>query len=171
MHQGIRRSASMAILAAALSALAGAPATAAGGSSDQPSVRSTPARPANPDFENAKAAIHHKQYTNAIGWLQRVVASEPDNPEAYNLMGFATRKSGNPGGSLQYYQKALSLDPKHLGAHEYIGEAYLMLDQPQRAEEHLARLDQLCTFGCREYRQLKTAIANYKKGVKPQASR
>lgn len=147
------------------------PAVAAGGSSDAPSTPSTPARRANPDFDNAKAAIAHKQYTNAMGWLQRVIAAEPNNPEAYNLMGFATRKSGNPSGSLQYYQKALSLDPKHLGAHEYIGEAYLMLDQPQRAEEHLSRLGQLCTFGCKEERELKTAIANYKKGVKPQASR
>ncbi len=171
MHQGIRRSTSMAILVAAFSALAVAPAMAAGGSSDRPETPSRPARPANPDFDNAKAAIQHKQYTNAIGWLQRVIAKEPNNPEAYNLMGFATRKSGDANGSLQHYQKALSLDPKHLGAHEYIGEAYLMLDQPQRAEEHLARLDQLCTFGCKEHRELKAAIANYKKGIKPRAER
>ena len=157
-------------LLAAVSALSATPAVAAGGSSDQPSIRSAPARPANPDFENAKAAIQHKQYANAIGWLNRVTAKEPNNPEAYNLLGFATRKSGDPAGSLQHYQKALSLDPKHLGAHEYIGEAYLMLDQPQRAEEHLSRLDQLCTFGCKEHRELKAAIANYKRGVRPRAS-
>lgn len=168
MYQRFGRSLSTAILIASLAALCPAAASAAGGSSDQPA---TPARPKNPDFENAKAAIQHKQYTNAIGWLQRVIAQEPNNPEAYNLLGFATRKSGNAAGSLQYYQKALSLDPKHLGAHEYIGEAYLMLDQPQRAEEHLAQLDRLCTFGCKEYRELKAAIANYKKGIKPQAGR
>ncbi len=157
-------------LLATVSALATAPAMAAGGSSDQPSTRSVPARPANPDFENAKAALHHNQYANAIGWLNRVIAAEPNNPEAWNLLGYATRKSGDPAGSLQHYQKALSLDPRHLGAHEYIGEAYLMLDQPQRAEEHLSRLDQLCTFGCKEHRELKAAIANYKRGIKPRAS-
>lgn len=169
MSWSIRRSTSLAVVLAALSALPVLPAVAAGGSSDRPPAAAP--KPANPDFENAKAAIHHKQYTNAIGWLQRVIAREPNNPEAYNLLGFATRKSGDAAGSLQHYQKALSLDPKHLGAHEYIGEAYLMLDQPQRAEEHLARLDQLCTFGCREHRELKAAIANYKKGIKPQAAR
>jgi hypothetical protein len=68
---------------------------------------------------------------------------------------------------LQYYNQALQIDPKHLGAHEYVGEAYLMLDQPQQAEQHLARLDQLCVFGCAEHRELKTAIANYKAGRKP----
>jgi Flp pilus assembly protein TadD len=169
MHHLIGRGAMAMVVALSVSAVA--PALAAGGSSDRPSSTTAPAKPANPDFANAKAAIAHKQWANAIGWLQRVVAAEPTNPEAYNLLGYATRKSGDANGSLQHYQKALSLDPKHLGAHEYIGEAYLMLDQPQRAEEHLARLDQLCTFGCKEHRELKTAIANYKKGIKPQASK
>ena len=68
--------------------------------------------------------------------LQQVVAKEPQNADAYNLMGFATRKSGNPNGSLQYYTQALRIDPKHLGANEYIGEAYLMLDRPAEAEQH-----------------------------------
>ena len=36
-----------------------------------------------------------------------------------------------------------------------------------QAEQHLARLDSLCVFGCAEYRMLKTAIANYKQGKKP----
>jgi len=39
------------------------------------------------------------------------------------------------------YEKALALDPRHLGAHEYIGEAYLALDDLAKAKEHLARLD------------------------------
>ena len=42
-----------------------------------------------------------------------------------------------------------------------------MLDQPQQAEQHLARLNSLCVFGCTEYRMLKAAIADYKAGKKP----
>jgi hypothetical protein len=42
-----------------------------------------------------------------------------------------------------------------------------MLDRLAEAEQHLARLDALCTFGCAEQRMLKTAIANYKAGKKP----
>ena len=80
---------------------------------------------------------------------------------------FATRKSGDANGSLQYYQQALVIDSRHIGSHEYRGEAYLMLDQPAQADQHLARLDSLCVFGCAEYRMLKTAIANYKAGKKP----
>ena len=128
----------------------------------------TPKASAAPsDYSRAKAMIEAKNYKDALPLLQQVVAKEPRNADAYNLLGYATRKSGNPNGSLQYYNYALQLDPKHLGAHEYIGEAYLMLDQPQQAEQHLARLDQLCVFGCAEHRELKAAIANYKAGRKP----
>ena len=42
-----------------------------------------------------------------------------------------------------------------------------MLDRPQEAEQHLARLDSICVFGCAEYRMLKTAVADYKAGKKP----
>ena len=79
---------------------------------------------------------------------------------------FATRKSGDANGALQYYNTALGLDPKHLGANEYIGEAYLMLGKVAEAEQHLARLDSLCVFGCVEQRTLKQAIADFKAGKK-----
>jgi predicted Zn-dependent protease len=121
----------------------------------------------DPDYGKAKSMIEAKNYAGAIPLLQQVVAKDPKNANAFNLLGYATRKSGNPQGSLQYYTTALQIDPKHLGANEYIGEAYLMLDQPQQAEQHLARLDQLCVFGCAEHRELKAAIANYKAGKKP----
>jgi predicted Zn-dependent protease len=122
---------------------------------------------ADPTFGRAKAMIEAKDYKGALPLLQQVVAKEPKNADAYNLLGYATRKSGDPNGSLQYYTYALSIDPKHLGANEYIGEAYLMLDKPQQAEQHLARLDSLCVFGCVEQRTLKAAIASYKAGKKP----
>jgi len=133
-----------------------------GGAADQPA-----AKPADPNYVRAKAMIEARDYANAVPLLQQVVAKDPRNADAYNLMGYATRKSGNANGSLQYYQQALAIDPRHLGANEYIGEAYLMLDQPAQADQHLARLDSLCVFGCAEYRMLKTAIANYKAGKKP----
>ena len=138
---------------------------AAFGMGNDPAPAAKPA--ADPTFGRAKAMIEAKDYRGALPLLQQVVAKEPKNADAYNLMGYAIRKSGDPNGSLQYYNYALTLDPKHLGANEYIGEAYLMLDQPQQAEQHLARLDSLCVFGCVEQRTLKAAIANYKAGKKP----
>ena len=151
------------LIALAAIALSG-PTFAMGGSSDQPEA--TKAGPPT-DYSRAKAMIEAKNFKEAIPLLQQVVAKEPKNADAYNLLGYATRKSGDPNGSLQYYTTALQIDPKHLGANEYLGEAYLMLDKPQQAAQQLARLDQLCVFGCVEYRTLKTAIADYKAGKKP----
>ena len=128
---------------------------------------SAPPKAVDPNFGQAKALIEARNYAPALPLLQQVVARDPKNADAYNLLGYATRKSGNPTGSLQYYNQALQIDPKHLGAHEYVGEAYLMLDQPQQAEQYLARLNSLCLFGCTEYRMLKAAIADYKAGKKP----
>ena len=157
------RSTLIAIIAAlGFGLTAGAFAAGGGGGAEQPA-----AKPADPNYTRAKAMIEGRDYANALPLLQQVVAKDPKNADAYNLMGFATRKAGNPNGSLQYYQQALAIDARHLGAHEYIGEAYLMLDQPTQAEQHLARLDSLCVFGCAEYRMLKAAVANYKAGRKP----
>jgi tetratricopeptide (TPR) repeat protein len=157
------------ILAAAAVLTLGLPALsfAAGGGADSPRPAAAPATPADPNFAQAKAMIEARNYANAIPLLQQVVQRDPRNADAYNLLGFATRASGNPRGSLQYYQQAMAIDARHLGAHEYLGEAYLMLDQPAEADKMLARLDSLCVFGCTEYRMLKTAIANYKQGKKP----
>lgn len=153
----------VALIAASLAmALSG---TALGMGNDSSAPAAKPA--ADPTFGRAKAMIEAKDYRGALPLLQQVVAKEPKNADAYNLLGYATRKSGDPNGSLQYYNYALTLDPKHLGANEYIGEAYLMLDRPKEAEQHLARLDALCVFGCAEQRTLKAAIASYKAGRKP----
>ena len=158
------------ILAAAAVLTLGLPALsfAAGGGADPQRVEPVkPATPADPNFAQAKAMIEARNYAPAIPLLQQVVQRDPRNADAYNLLGFATRASGNPQGSLQYYQQALAIDARHLGAHEYLGEAYLMLNQPAEADKMLARLNSLCVFGCAEYRMLKAAIASYQQGKKP----
>jgi tetratricopeptide (TPR) repeat protein len=156
--------ASLAALSLGLCSVAFAAGGGGGGGADSPSMQQS--KPVDPNFTRAKAMIEARDYRGAIPLLQQVVASDPRNADAYNLMGYATRSSGNPNGSLQYYQQALAIDPRHLGAHEYIGEAYLMLNRPADAEYHLSRLDSLCIFGCTEYRMLKSAIATYKQGKK-----
>ena len=154
--------AAAAVLSLGVSTLAFA---AGGGGSDSQPIQST--KPADPNFTRAKAMIEARDYKGSLPLLQQVVAKDPRNADAYNLMGYATRSAGDPNGSLQYYQQALAIDPRHLGAHEYIGEAYLMLNRPADAQQHLARLDSLCVFGCTEYRQLKAAIASYSAGKRP----
>ena len=64
--------------------------------------------------------------------------------------------------------------PKHRGAHEYIGEAYLALNDLANAKQHLAKLDSLCFLPCSEYTDLKKAIQEYEQNggtTKPSAGR
>ena len=65
----------------------------------------------------------------------------------------------------------LEIDPKHRGAHEYIGEAYLMVKNLARAEEHLAALDRICLLPCEEYTDLKAKVAAYKASLRPESVR
>ena len=67
-----------------------------------------------------------------------------------------------PSGLRQWLTSALQLDPRHRGAHEYIGEAYLMANNLTKAEEHLAALQRICLILCGEYEDLKKAIADYR---------
>ena len=48
-----------------------------------------------------------------------------------------------------YYEKALSHDLRQKGAHEYIGDLYLKLKQPEKAKEHFAKLDSICFLAAR----------------------
>jgi tetratricopeptide (TPR) repeat protein len=106
-------------------------------------------------------AIDAQDWDGAIGRLQDYVGTHPKDADAYNWLGFASRKKGNLDDAFRYYDTALSLNPKHRGAHEYLGEAYLQAGNLPKAQEHLAMLDKLCWLPCKEYSQLKAAIADY----------
>jgi len=143
------------------------------GGGDAPS-RAVPLKPDDPDYTRATKAIKAEDFTAAIRLLEQVVARDGTNADAYNWLAYAVRRNGDPAGSLPIYQKALAIEPKHRGAHEYIGEAYLALDDMAKAKEHLAALDRLCLFPCSQYRDLKRAIEAYEKSggkVKPTAAR
>ncbi len=116
-------------------------------------------------LDKAESAIDAGNYQDAIPIWEDVVETDPENANAYNLLGFAFRNIGDYGKSETYYDQALTIDPKHKGANEYLGELYLKLGQLEKAEAQLARLDDICISGCEEYDDLKAAIASYKTGV------
>ncbi len=97
--------------------------------------------------------------------LELVIKEDPNNADAYNLLGYSWRKRPNPdvNKALENYRMALKISPGHKGVHEYIGEAYLMVKNPGEAEKHLAELERLCgNKACEEYQDLAKSIAAYK---------
>lgn len=130
---------------------------AAGGDSGSPST------PVDPVLEQANAAIAKQDWAAAQQTLKQALASDANNADYHNLYAFSLRKAPHPDMNqvFLHYQEALRIDPRHRGAHEYIGEAYLMVDNLTKAREHLAALDKLCFFPCNEYTDLKQAVAKY----------
>jgi len=113
----------------------------------------------------AREAIQKQDWRRSLAELNLAVREEPRNADVHNLLGYTYRKQATPNlpKAFEHYKTALSLNPKHKGAHEYVGEAYLMDKKPQEAEKHLAELERLCgNKTCEEYADLAKAITAYK---------
>ncbi len=127
------------------------------------SSRIESATPSNPDYAAAVKEIDKKNYAAAIPLLQKVVAAEPKNADAYNYLGYTHRQLGKMDEAVSFYQQALAIDPDHLGANEYLGELWLQVGDLGKAEKRLEVLDDACFFGCDQYYKLRDAIDDYKK--------
>lgn len=117
----------------------------------------------HPSFVTAQKLIGAQDYSQALTALSLVIKDEPQNADAWNLKGFSHRKIGEFSASQSAYETALSLDPKHTRAMEYMGELYLTLGNLPEAEALLKRLNKLCYFNCKDRDLLKEAIAAYRK--------
>ncbi len=114
-------------------------------------------------------AFDAEEWQEVIRHMNEVVRKKPWHDNAYSLLGFAHRKLGDFDRSLSFYDRALTLNPHNREALEYLGEAYLELDEPERTEDVLAALALECeriavTFpdgnwqtGCEEWVHLNAA--------------
>ena len=126
--------------------------------------RDKPEKSESANIVAGRKAIDAKDYKAAIGHLTKAVQEEPKNADAHSMLGYSYRKVGTFDKSMEHYQTALKLDSGHRSAHEYLGELYLDMNQPDNAEKQLASLKKACPFfgKCEEYEDLKKAIDGYK---------
>ena len=117
-------------------------------------------------YLSAEKLINKKQFSDAILKLNDALASDSKNADIYNYLGFSHRKLGKMEQAAVYYNKALEINPKHKGALEYQGEMYLTLNEINKAEENLKKLDKICFLGCSEFDKLKKSIKDKKSGKK-----
>ena len=154
----IRAFAAVLLLGGAVTMLPAADATAAGSSS---STSSATTQADQRNIERGKQAIEAGDWERAATFLERASESSPRNADVFNLLAYSYRHLDRLDDAFENYGRALELDPKHLGAHEYIGEAYLMVGDLAKAEEHLATLRDICA-SCEETEELAEAIAHFK---------
>jgi len=69
------------------------------------------------------------QYENARGYFASALQRKVDMYEAWNYVGYTSRKLGEYDKALQAYDEALRLNPNYGEAIEYRGEAYLALNR------------------------------------------
>ena len=117
-------------------------------------------------YELAEKHIYNKKYDKSLKLLKKLTKREDlgtRRADIYNLLGFSYRKLENPelDKSFAAYMMALELDPEHAGAHEYLGELYLMRDQKNQAMRILSKLENLVGKNAEEYKDLLQAIENY----------
>lgn len=110
------------------------------------------------DLAGALRLIEAERWADAAARLEALSARRPDDPEVWNLLGFSYRKGGDLDRAGPAYERALTLDPDHLGALAYQGELFLQRGDEAAALVNLARLTALCPQGCAERDALAAAL-------------
>jgi tetratricopeptide (TPR) repeat protein len=116
----------------------------------------------DPDFAAGKRALVAEDWNGAIAALKLAALRDPRNADIQNYIGYAYRRLKQLGPAMQHYQQALLLNRRHRSAHEHVGELYLVLGEPAKAEQQLAVLEDICLIPCVETDDLQRAIAAYK---------
>jgi len=156
-----RRAVALFGISATLAVFAGVGPIVAAGSEGSSGSSSASTLQIQDEIRAAQKFINSGRFSSAIQTLQAVVQQDAQNADAYNLLGFASRKLQKTDDAAEYYEAALEIKPDHLGALEYQGELFLMIDEPDKANANLEKLLELCGMDCHEYLDLKAEIASF----------
>jgi tetratricopeptide (TPR) repeat protein len=110
--------------------------------------------------ENAYALAKADRYDEALAVLD--LMQDRETPEALNYRGYATRKLGRVDEGIGYYLKSVALDPQYAQVREYLGEAYVIKGDVEKAREQLRAIEAICGIDCEEYEDLAKAISEQK---------
>jgi tetratricopeptide (TPR) repeat protein len=92
---------------------------------------------AKKDLVGGKADSAKKRFGKALKKFKEATEIDPTYYEAWNMVGFCSRKTGDLKASLEAYQKCLAIEPEYAQAHEYLGETYLTMGDLAKAKEQL----------------------------------
>ncbi len=113
------------------------------------------AEEANHDLAAAKQKDAQKEFGKALKKFQHAADLDPKYYEAWNMIGYCSRQTGDLKRAFAAYDKCLEIKPDYEEAHEYLGEAYLKMGDLAKAKEQLAWLQ---TRGSKEAGELSEKI-------------
>ena len=111
--------------------------------------------------DNAYALAKAERYDEALAVLDLIQVRRPSKP---SLLVVPERKLGRVDEGIGYYLKAVALDPRYAQVREYLGEAYVIKGEVERAREQLRAIEAICGTDCEEYEDLAKAISDEKQG-------
>lgn len=89
-------------------------------------------------LQAATAAHQAGRLEEAKAAYQAILAAQPDNVDALQLLGVLTHQQGDSKGGIFYLERAVALDPKNPSARNNIAGVLRALDQREAAEGHYA---------------------------------
>lgn len=90
----------------------------------------------SPDYAHAEVLIRQTHFDEAIAILRPLLASEPRNLKAMNLLGIALTQKGDLAGANREFSGALQLDPKFYPALENLAANEFTLKDYAASEKH-----------------------------------
>ena len=116
------------------------------------------AKSVNTELAKVTTLLNANNFKQALADLKIIDSEFKNNADVNNLLGYSSRKLKQYKPAAAYYEKALKLNPNHLGALEYQGELFVLTNKVSAAKKNLVKLEKLCGLKCGEYLDLKKAI-------------
>jgi tetratricopeptide (TPR) repeat protein len=116
------------------------------------------AKSVNNELAKVTTLLNANNFKQALSDLKVIDSEFKNNADVNNLLGYSSRKLKQYKPAATYYEKALKINPNHLGALEYQGELFVLTNKVSAAKKNLVKLEKLCGLKCGEYLDLKKAI-------------
>ena len=90
--------------------------------------------------QKGKTAESTEKFGKALKHFEEAIRLYEPYAEAWNMVGYCSRNVGDLHRAFDAYDRSLAIRPDYEEAHEYVGEAYLMAGNIEKAKEQLAWL-------------------------------
>jgi Tfp pilus assembly protein PilF len=133
--------------------------------------QSTPVIPKKPEVPyrqdagliSAEYYLSVGKYAQALDVLSGVIARHPGSADAYTYKGFAYQRLGETKKARENYNRAVTLDPTHLGANKYLASMLLEDGDLDRAMEQMQVIRMACgNLECQELTELEIEMNKFK---------
>jgi tetratricopeptide (TPR) repeat protein len=108
-------------------------------------------------YQQGAALAKEGHYEWALDVLTSI--SNQNDPKVLNYIGYSHRKAGRIETGVEFYRKALAINPDFVLAREYLGEGYVAAGRIDLAQIELSEIGKRCGVTCEEYKALSDVIS------------